>query len=350
MTKLELSKTGFQINNINIEFPIDISVLRQALGDCRQIKKQYNHIFTWDDRGIVAFSKEGQEAESLAVEFEIKEYDFCAKSIFAGEFIFDGQEIIQYYKNNKNELVRLFKGDRSGALVRNGISVWFDKEDDKITSLSISAYEEKEKKISANLDPEFKIFEPLWNEWILEINKIVPTDNDYYNLTEGISEEDIENHSTLEDGITVPPALLNFYKVQNVEYDAVTSAFQILINNWPYELIPFEDITEEWNSIQDLQFHEDDLPLMDYDLEKININNYANPKWIPFATGRNGDYLLFDADPAPNGKFGQIIELQNESWSRDIVAESLEELIQNEINNLKTGNTQHFDFIVGKEN
>lgn len=350
MTKLELSKTGFQINNINIEFPIDISVLKQALGDCRQIKKQYNHIFTWDDRGIVAFSKEGKEAESLVVEFEIREYDFCAKSIFAGEFIFDGQEIIQYYKNNKNELVKLFKGDRSGALVRNGISVWFDKEDDKITSLSISAYEEKEKKISANLDPEFKIFEPLWNEWILEINKIVPTDNDYYNLTEGISEEDIENHSTLEDGITVPPALLNFYKVQNVEYDAVTSAFQILINNWPYELIPFEDIAEEWNSIQDLQFHEDDLPLMDYDLEKININNYANPKWIPFATGRNGDYLLFDADPAPNGKFGQIIELQNESWSRDIVAESLEELIQNEINNLKTGNTEHFDFIVGKEN
>jgi len=350
MTKIELSKTGFQINNINIEFPIDISVLKQALGDCRQIKKQYNHIFTWDDRGIVAFSKEGQEAESLAVEFEIKEYDFCAKSIFAGEFIFDGQEILQYYKNNKNELVKLFKGDRSGALVRNGISVWFDKEDDKITSLSISAYEEKEKKISANLDPEFKIFEPLWNEWILEINKIVPTDNDYYNLTEGISEEDIENHSTLEDGITVPPALLNFYKVQNVEYDAVTSAFQILINNWPYELIPFEDIAEEWNSIQDLQFHEDDLPLMDYDLEKININNYANPKWIPFATGRNGDYLLFDADPAPKGKFGQIIELQNESWSRDIVAESLEELIQNEINNLKTGNTEHFDFIVGKEN
>ncbi|WP_347049600.1 SMI1/KNR4 family protein [Flavobacterium olei] len=350
MTKLELSKTGFQINNITIEFPIDISVLKQALGDCRQIKKQYNHIFTWDDRGIVAFSKEGQEAESLAVEFEIKEYDFCAKSIFAGEFIFDGQEILQYYKNNKNELVKLFKGDRSGALVRNGISVWFDKEDDKITSLSISAYEEKEKKISANLDSEFKIFEPLWNEWILEINKIVPTDNDYYNLTEGISEEDIENHSTLEDGITVPPALLNFYKIQNVEYDAVTSAFQILINNWPYELIPFEDIAEEWNSIQDLQFHEDDLPLMDYDLEKININNYANPKWIPFATGRNGDYLLFDADPAPKGKFGQIIELQNESWSRDIVAESLEELIQNEINNLKTGNTEHFDFIVGKEN
>lgn len=350
MTKLELSKTGFQINNINIEFPIDISVLKQALGDCRQIKKQYNHIFTWDDRGIVAFSKEGQEAEILVVEFEIREYDFCAKIIFAGEFIFDGQEIIQYYKNNKNELVKLFKGDRSGALVRNGISVWFDKEEDRITSLSISAYEEKEKKISANLDPEFKIFEPLWNEWILEINKIVPTDNDYYNLTEGISEEDIENHSTLEDGITIPTALLNFYKVQNVEYDAVTSAFQILINNWPYELIPFEDIAEEWNSIQDLQFHEDDLPLMDYDLEKININNYANPKWIPFATGRNGDYLLFDADPAPKGKFGQIIELQNESWSRDIVAESLEELIQNEINNLKTGNTEHFDFIVGKEN
>ena len=43
MTKIELSKTGFQINNVNIEFPIDITVLKQALGDSRYIKKKYNH-------------------------------------------------------------------------------------------------------------------------------------------------------------------------------------------------------------------------------------------------------------------------------------------------------------------
>lgn len=350
MAKFSLSKTDFRINDTIVQLPAAIDVLKKALGDCRYIKKQYNHIYTWDDLGIMAFSKEGKQAESLAIEFEVKKYDYCAKSIFTGEFIFDGQELFQYYENNKNQLVKLFKGDRSGAFVLNGISIWFDKEDGKITSLSISPYEEKEKKISAPLDPEFKAFKPLWQEWILEINKIVSSSNAYYNLTEGISTEDIQEHIELEDDIKIPPALINFYKVQNVDYDPVTAAFQFGVNNWSYDLIPFQDIAEEWNSIQDLQFEEDDLPEQELDFEKINTNNYANPKWIPFATGRNGDYLLYDTDPASKGKFGQIIELQNESWSRIIVADSLEELIQNEINNLKAGKTEHFDFIVGKEN
>ncbi|RZJ51086.1 MAG: SMI1/KNR4 family protein [Flavobacterium sp.] len=333
--KFELSKTDFLINSISVQFPIAINDLKQVLGDYRYIQKKYNHIYTWDDLGIIAFSKEGDNAESIAVELENSEYDYCAKSPFTGEFLFDGKDLFELYKTNKNQLVKLFKGDRSGAFVLNGISVWFDKKDGKITSLSISAFEEKEKKITAPLDPEFKIFESLWKDWISEINKLVSTNNNYYNLTEGISEEDIKKHSVLEEDITIPPALLNFYKVQNVDYDAVTSAFQFLISNWSYDLIPFEDVAAEWNSIQDLQFDEDDLPELEIDFEKLKSNNYANPKWIPFATGRNGDYLLIDTDPASKGKFGQIIELQNESWSRDIVADSLEKLIQNEINNLK---------------
>jgi len=350
LAKFSLSKTDFRINDTIVQLPAAIDVLKKALGDCRYIKKQYNHIYTWDDLGIMAFSKEGKQAESLAIEFEVREYDYCAKSIFAGEFIFDGQELFQYHEDNKNQLVKLFKGDRSGAFILNGISVWFDKEDGKITSLSISASEEKEKKISAAIDPEFKLFEPLWQEWISEINKIVSTNNDYYNLTEGISEEDIQEHIELEDDITIPPALINFYKVKNVDYDPVTAVFQFGVNNWSYDLIPFEDIAEEWNSIQDLQFDEEDLPEQEIDFEKIQTNNYANPKWIPFATGRNGDYLLYDTDPASKGKFGQIIELQNESWDRNIVADSLEELIQNEIRNLRAGKTEHFDFIIGKDN
>ncbi|MFP3786549.1 hypothetical protein, partial [Burkholderia sp. SIMBA_024] len=91
---------------------------------------------------------------------------------------------------------------------------------------------------------------PLWKEWISEINKIVNTNNDYYNLTDGISKEDIEEHSILEEEIKIPAALVNFYKVQNVDYDPVTSTFQFGVNNWAYELIPFEDIAEEWISIQ----------------------------------------------------------------------------------------------------
>jgi len=351
LTKLSLSKTDFTINDVVIQFPIDIDNLKKALGQCRSTKKKHNHIYTWDDLGIIAFSKEGIQAENIMLELKCSDYDYCSKHPFTGEFLFDGQELFKFYESNKSQLVKLFKGDKTGALILNGISVWFDKEDGKITALDISSYEEKEKKVKTAVDPEFKQFESLWQEWIIEINKIVATDNDYYNLTDGISSEDLEQHSTLQDQITIPPALQNFYKVQNVEYDAVTSAFQFLINNWTYELIPFEEIKEEWESIQDLQFDEDDLPEQEeVDFEKIQTNNYANPKWIPFATARNGDYLLYDTDPAAKGIFGQIIELQNESWERNIVADSLQQLIQNEINNLKTGKIEHFDFIVGKEN
>ncbi|KUJ62703.1 hypothetical protein AR687_04675 [Flavobacteriaceae bacterium CRH] len=350
MTKLSLSKTDFTINDVKIQFPIDIDSLKKALGDYRHLKKKSNHTYTWDNDGVIAFSKDGIKAENLLIDLNYGNYDYCPEKPFSGNFLFDEQDLFEFYKTNKNQLVKLFKGDDSGAFILNGISVWFNKEDDKITALDISAYEEKIKKPRLPIDEEFKVFEVLWQEWITEINKIVAIDNRYYNLTEGISAEDLEQHSILEEEITIPKALQNFYKIQNVEYDAVTSAFQFLISDWTYDLIPFEDIREEWNSIQDLQFDEDDLPELEIDLEKIQTNNYANPKWIPFATGRNGDYLLFDADPAEKGKFGQIIELQNESWERNIVADSLEELIQNEIKNLKTGKTEHFDFITGKEN
>ncbi|KQB39669.1 SMI1/KNR4 family protein [Flavobacterium aquidurense] len=350
MTKFSLSKTHFQINEVSIQFPIEIAILEKVLGNYRVKKNKYNHVYTWDDHGIIAFSKEGIVAENVLLDLNYGTYDYCSKQPFSGEFIFEDQNLFEFYEANKKQLVKLFKGDDSGAFILNGVSVWFNKEDDKITSIDIAAYEEKIKKPRLPLDKEFTQFESLWQEWITEINKIIEANNRYYNLTDGISAEDLKEHSVLEDEITIPPALLNFYKFQNVEYDAVTSAFQFLIGNWTYDLIPFEDIKEEWNSIQDLQFDEDDLPELEIDFKKIQTTNYANPKWIPFATGRNGDYLLYDTDPAENGKLGQIIELQNESWERNIVAESLEELLKNEINNLKTGKTEHFDFITGKEN
>jgi cell wall assembly regulator SMI1 len=349
LAKFSLSKTHFQINEVSIEFPVEIAILEKVLGDYRLKKSKHNYVYTWDAHGIIAFSKEGLKAENLLLDLNYGTYDYCSKQPFSGEFIFEDQNLFEFYAANKKQLVKLFKGDDSGAFILNGISVWFNKENDTITAIDIAAYEEKIKKPQLPVDKEFKQFEFLWQEWIIEINKIIEADNRYYNLTDGISAEDLKEHSILEDEITIPPALQNFYKVQNVEYDAVTSAFQFLISDWTYDLIPFEDIKEEWNSIQDLQFDQDDLPEQEIDFEKIKTNNYANPKWIPFATGRNGDYLLFDTDPATKGKFGQIIELQNESWERNIVAESLEELLKNEINNLKTGKNQHFDFIIGKE-
>lgn len=79
--------------------------------------------------------------------------------------------------------------------------------------------------------------------------------------------------------------------------------------------------------------------------DKVKAVNYANPKWIPFAEGRNGDYLLIDTDPSEKGSFGQIIELQNEGWTRSVVASSLEEVIRQEIEIIKSEGNNRFGFI-----
>ena len=352
MAKLELSKTGFLINNVNIQFPINISVLKQALGDYRYIKKQYSHIYTWDDLGIIAYSKKGNKIETLALKLKHGEYDYYPKKNFSGKFTFDGHELFQYYENNKSKLVKIFRGDKTGAFILNRKSVWFGKRNGKIATIeiSVSEQEEKKEKNKAILDPEFKSFESLWQEWITEINKIVSTNNDYYNLTNGIFEEDIAEHTELDANIKIPAALINFYKVQNVNYDPVASVFQFGVSNGIYDLIPFEDIARVWNFIQSLQYDEEDLedlPEQEIDFEKIQTNNYANPRWIPFATDHNGEYLLYDTDPAAKGIAGQII-LLHRYGGRYIVADSLEELVRNEIKNLKEGKIEHFDFILGK--
>lgn len=64
-----------------------------------------------------------------------------------------------------------------------------------------------------------------------------------------------------------------------------------------------------------------------------------------FCGGRNGDYLLIDTDPSEKGTFGQIIELQNEGWTRSVVASSLEELITQEIEIIKSEGNNRFGFI-----
>lgn len=191
----------------------------------------------------------------------------------------------------------------------------------------------------------------LFTNWIDLIHKIIPEHNPYFNLTSGISEMEIEAHKTLENGLEIPVELIHLYKMYNVKYHPVTAAFQFFINDFEYDLIPFENIKKEWEGIQDLYFEDalEEGNLENFD-PKVKADDYANPRWIPFADGRNGDYLLFDTDPSELGTYGQIIELQNESWERNVVANSLEELFQNQIDFLQSGNPNLFDFILKNEN
>jgi cell wall assembly regulator SMI1 len=350
MATISLSENSFQINHIEFTFPINIAYLVGVLGLCRHTIKPKNNIFTWDHAGLMAYSKNGEMVDGLLLVWDYGKHDFCPQQSFQGEFTLNKQDAIAYYNDNKQARVKLFKGDEGGAIILNGISAWFDMNDGELKVIEIRKYEAppENKTTPAPVANAFKHLIPLWKEWIDQINKVVPADNKYYNLTHGISEQDIQEAKKIKE-FTMPDLLLNFYAINNVEYDGVTAAFSFSVNGWQYDLLPFNNIHERWEEIDDLQFGEDieEADLKNFS-EKVKANDYANPKWIPIAEDRNGNFLLFDTDPSDKGKYGQIIELQNESWERRVVANSLEELLQNEINALRSGDTEKFDFILGK--
>jgi cell wall assembly regulator SMI1 len=349
MLTINLTQGILTINGTSVVFPIEVDTLIDVLGVCRVQKTKYNDIFTWDQLGITAYSKRGGVVESLLVGFRDQEYIFSPKQTFSGVFMFEGVEILSYREANKEKLIKLFSADEGKAFASGSISVWFGISDDVVEDIQISEYKPKEIPKALSIDASYTYLEPLWQEWIEEITKVVPTNNRYYNLTHGITEEDINNYSCLEEGIHIPEELINFYKIRNVEYDGVASAFGFSTHYYEYDLIPFKNIVSEWENIQNLQFGDS---LEESNLEgyspKVKADDYTNSKWIPFAEGHDGDYLLYDTDPSEEGKYGQIVELQNESWERNIVADSFVELLQNEIDALKNGNTQKFNFILDK--
>lgn len=181
---------------------------------------------------------------------------------------------------------------------------------------------QKETNVNDTVENNYQDFTSLWQHWIESIHRIVPQENEYYNLTEGITQNAIELAGKLENHIVIPEALIDFYKVQNVKYNPVTSAFTFAVKGtgFSYDLIAFKYIRRNWQKIQDLYFDDVEQTLLDDYDKRITANNYANPKWIPFAESRDGDYLLYDTDPSHRGTYGQIILLENESWVREVVS------------------------------
>ena len=62
-----------------------------------------------------------------------------------------------------------------------------------------------------------------------------------------------------------------------------------------------------------------------------------HPKWLPF-TSMNGDVIrYFDFDPAPGGVVGQIIEVDPEGCSYQVLADSLHAFVAEFANELESG-------------
>lgn len=347
MATIDLTEQFFKINTSVVSFPIPINILTDVLGASRHVTLEHNTVYTWDDLGLMAYSKNGQVVEGIVLALQPQRYEFSPKQMFSGNIIFDGHEAVKYYTANRDKRVKLFKADTGGALVLNGTSLWFDVDDGQIQAIEVSSYEDPASISPAKplpVDLAFKYLEPLWADWITATTELVAEDNQYYNLTHGISAEDISKNTQLAE-FEMPQELLNFYKIHNVDYNAVTATYSFFINGWQYDLLPFAQIREEWLAIQDLANETIAAEHRAYST-KVNATTYANAGWIPLAEGRNGDYLLYDTDPSKLGSVGQIIELQNEAWTREVVADSLAQLVRNDIALIKRCE-KDFSFILG---
>lgn len=353
MLTINLNDNAFLIDQQEFQFPISIQELIAVLGEANRILKyDPNTIYVWDELGISAYVPPDQTSDfittTLQLTFQHQNYEHSPKQPFNGQFKYKNQDAISYFFKHPELRIPIYEGDTHKALVAHNISAWFhgDLKQHQIDGISFSHYEVPSPPEVLILDTEFRHFEKLWKEWISAIEHVVPKHNRYFNLKHGIQNQDITDLQSIHD-IKMPDILINFYKVHNVYWDAVTSVFQFNVNGWGYDLLPFEDIYQHWQNNVELNTEEnlDSSNYPNYD-PRTKINDYTNPLWIPFAEGRNGDYLLIDLDPNENGIYGQIIELQNESWQRNIVANSLEELIHRTIEQLKEPITEHFKFIL----
>ncbi|WP_157670200.1 SMI1/KNR4 family protein [Chitinibacter sp. GC72] len=349
-----MNSQALMINGVSIRFPIPISELEKILGPSRHAKKtpdSYNHVFAWDQHGITAFSKQGEIAESIDINLIQEKYENQARQAFSGTFTLEQHDILDYRKSNKDKLVKLYSSDSNKAFIINGISAWFGMDNGEVTGISLSSHQPNETPAPAEyaaLDPRFTELATIINAWVAEIGLTVPINNAYYNLAAGASAATIKQYAEVDKGNLIPDELLNFYAIHDYLYNPVAAAFCIELEDCEYYILPLKEIRTEWQSIQDLQRGEDDLDDIDFSQysAKIKVDDYANPKWIPFASNLAGDYLLFDADPGVAGTFGQIIDFQNETWSRDVVATSLSELFSNDTAELRRNAGERYEFIL----
>ncbi|MFW2124744.1 SMI1/KNR4 family protein, partial [Acinetobacter ursingii] len=112
------------------------------------------------------------------------------------------------------------------------------------------------------LDTGFEYYSTLWGNWLYAIQSYVPSYNRFYNLTYGIQQHDIDEQQSLFEG-KLPTSLINFYKVHNVYWDAVTSVFQFHVNGWGYDLLPFSRLYEIWENIMELNEDFEDIDTTD---------------------------------------------------------------------------------------
>lgn len=163
-------------------------------------------------------------------------------------------------------------------------------------------------------------------------------------LNEGASTEDIEQVER-ETGLVIPDDYKAFLKQHNGE----SGESWLAILGDGNQLLSCEAIVAQYQLEQEIgqQYHDPEMETIKAWRESAEEGIIfvtgpvkplmLHPKWLPM-TCMNGDvFRYFDYDPAPGGVAGQIIEVDPECCSYEVIAGSFSDLVAGYCADLESG-------------
>jgi hypothetical protein len=135
-----ISQKQLLVNGAPLHFPISIATLQELLGPCRHVKKKYNHIYTWDELGMLAYSKAGKQCEAITLEFGGKDYDFIPAQPFSGQLTVEGESYQQYLEHHRSGLRKVTDYDEGGTLVVGDYDLFFSQENGFLEGIVIQPH------------------------------------------------------------------------------------------------------------------------------------------------------------------------------------------------------------------
>lgn len=283
-----------------MHFPLDIQQLKDLLGEARHVSKKYNHIYTWDKLGLLAYSKNGQAVESVSLDYITSFLDFSPDMIFTGIFTINGLDYRTYFDRHKDSAKKVNKLEEGGTFTIGEFEVWIDVEMGILRGVAVSRYEPPAPKVYSD---KYK-YQPITGE------KIEFTD---FNFKLAVIQELMYNKGLLEPAFDLYDFVKNYaareIDVEEEGYDfipEVTAYFEALEIDKKYA----PEITEiSQDGGDDIYGHL--LRFWDGEDDTFNIRNFEDIRHFPNLKRMN----LFYAD--------NLAEIQTQLAEKGIMVESI---------------------------
>jgi hypothetical protein len=280
---IEITHNQFTIAGTSINFPLTVNELKKILGEARVVKKKYNHVYTWDGPGICGYSDNGNDVQSLALIIKPMKYDFSPENTFTGEIRIEEFSHADYYQQQLAHMEKSSKYSDGGTFVVGDTSIYYDVEENEITSVSLAKYVKPPAKVYSDkyrykkiagekiefADFNFKlavIQELMYNK------KLIKPEFDLYDFVENHKEREIDVE---EEGYAFIPEVMDYFtsleidkkyagEIEEIMQDGGDDVYGNVLRFWDGEddtfcIRNFEDIKHFKHLKKMSLFYSDDL-------------------------------------------------------------------------------------------